>query len=289
MRSGFLVPGAIGPVSLAGGGLADPVPVAGAELLANGDFSAWTGDNPDGWTLAIPATSDIEEAAGGTARFYRGAASGAPYISQVILTSHSWYMVATEIVSVSTPSVAVQDLNNVLSATYQTPGAKIQSGRVASTSIRWYMTPGGADAVIDNLSCRKLTLSSLISARAYASADCDISVAVTRTAGTQAGISARVDSATSPANFIIAYLDGAGNVKVDKAVLGVYTNVISGAITYVAGQVLRLVCSGTTVMAYYNGLLVGSAGVADAGIVSNVRHGKFSTYAANTFADYIAA
>jgi hypothetical protein len=146
------------------------------------------------------------------------------------------------------------------------------------------------DGAIDNLSLKPLLLSSLLSTLPCASADCDLSAAVTRTAGTQAGLVARLDSAASPANFIIAYLDGAGNVKVDKCVAGTYTNVIGGAVTYAAGRVLRLVCSGNDVSCYYNGAQVGATQtVADAGIVSNVRHGKFSTYAANTFADYIAA
>ena len=60
--------------------------------------------------------------------------------------------------------------------------------------------------------------------------------------------------------------------------------------TYAAGRVLRLVCSGNSVSVYYDGAQVGSTvTVSDAGIVSNVNHGKFSTYAANTFADYVAA
>lgn len=64
----------------------------------------------------------------------------------------------------------------------------------------------------------------------------------------------------------------------------------SGAITYAAGRVLRLVCSGNDVSVYYNGAQVGSTvTVADAGIVSNVNHGKFSTYASNVLANYVAA
>lgn len=100
----------------------------------------------------------------------------------------------------------------------------------------------------------------------------------------------RLDSSTSPANFIIAYLDGAGNVKVDKCVGGTYTNIISGAVTYGSTKVLRLVCSGTSVAVYYDGTQVGSTvTVSDAGIVPNTRHGLFSTYTANTFAGYVAA
>ena len=49
-------------------------------------------------------------------------------------------------------------------------------------------------------------------------------------------------------------------------------------------------CDGNNVSAYYNGTQVGTTQtVSDAGIVSNTRHGLFSTYAANTFAGYTAA
>ena len=71
---------------------------------------------------------------------------------------------------------------------------------------------------------------------------------------------------------------------------GTYTNVISGAATYGSTKILRLVCSGNSVSAYHDGTQVGSTvTVSDAGIVSNVRHGLFSTYASNSFAGYVAA
>ena len=163
----------------------------------------------------------------------------------------------------------------------------------ATNTGNYFRILSGATAYVfyvDDASLKPITLSSLFSTRPYASANCDLSAAVTRTAGTQAGFVARLDSATSPANFIIAYLDGAGNVKVDKCVGGTYTNVISGAVTYGAAKILRLVCSGNNVSAYYDGTQVGSTvTVSDAGIVSNTRHGLFSTYAANSFAGYVAA
>ncbi len=98
----------------------------------------------------------------------------------------------------------------------------------------------------------------------------------------------RVDNPANPQNFIIAYETGAGRVKVDKCVGGTYTNVIDETITYVAGQSMRAVCSGNNVSAYYNEVQVGSTvTVSDAGIVSNTNHGKFSTYASNTLANYV--
>lgn len=279
MRSGFLG-GGIGPRAFGGGGLADPVPVPGAELIVNrtmNDASWWSTVDAD-WIIS-----------GGVATHTTAGSTGA-VARNLIMTSGSWYQSIFDVADTTTGRVRHDALN--ISAGYTQPvqnGTMLITDRATSTYIA-YRAYLGFDGSFDNPSLKLLPLSSLLSTRAYASADCDLSAAVTRTAGTQAGLCARLDSATSPANFIIAYLDGAGNVKADKCVGGTYTNIISGAVTYAAGRVLRLVCAGNDVSCYYNGVQVGSTQtVSDAGIVSNVRHGKFSTYASNTLANYVAA
>jgi hypothetical protein len=281
MPSGFLGGGWIGPTAFGGGGgvLADPVPVAGPEIIVNRTFddASWWLVESD-WTVAA-----------GVATHTTPAATGSVYRNS-ILTTGVWYQSQFEVIGATAGRVRHDPFP--VSTSY--PLASINGNQLVTDRAGGPYMPYRAylnfDGAIDNLSLKPLLLSSLLSTLPCASADCDLSAAVTRTAGTQAGLVARLDSAASPANFIIAYLDGAGNVKVDKCVAGTYTNVIGGAVTYAAGRVLRLVCSGNDVSCYYNGAQVGATQtVADAGIVSNVRHGKFSTYAANTFADYIAA
>jgi len=116
-----------------------------------------------------------------------------------------------------------------------------------------------------------------------------VGVEVVRTAGIQAGVVVCLDSAVTPANFLIAYLDGAGNMVVDKCVAGTYTNLISAAVTYSAGKEIKLVKDGTTVRAFYNDLAVGTVQtVSDAGIISNTKHGLFSTFVSNTFDNFSA-
>lgn len=263
-----------------------PVPVAGAELLTNGGFE--TGDIT-GWTNASVGTG-APDASSGACVLVQIDGSNYAKITQAITTAGRWY-IATGNVSITGGGVGAfaRACGEVIGPIPSAAGL-IKTAQAVTTTVQWQ--PGNATSPVslDNLSVKQLTLSSLISTRPYASADCDISVAVTRTAGTQAGISARVDSTSSPANFLIAYLDGAGNVKVDKAVAGVYTNVISGAVTYGAGYILRLVCNGNNVSVYYNGTQVGSTtAVSDAGIVGNKNHGLFSTYASNAFSGYTAA
>ena len=52
-------------VRLAGGGVSAPtvpVPVLGSELIVNGNFSAWSDNNPTGWTVTeTPPTHEVTE------------------------------------------------------------------------------------------------------------------------------------------------------------------------------------------------------------------------------------
>lgn len=277
-----------------------PVPVAGAELLTNGGFESWTSaTDVDNWAETIAGSSVLSQESttvrsGNYAAKFDVVSSGNIKLDQVIVSAATW--LKCEMFTRGSGGRLQLSFSGseilVITPVAGVYNQSILSGRCSlnpNVSIQRY-DAGDYVLFVDDVSAVPLTLSSLISTRPYASADCDISAAVTRTAGTQAGIAARVDSTSSPANFLIAYLDGAGNVKVDKAVSGTYTNVISGAVTYADGRILRLVCNGNNVSCYYHGTQVGTTQVvSDAGIVSNVNHGLFSTYAANTFTGYVAA
>ncbi len=274
---------------------AAPVPVAGASVVT-GDSSTFTG----GVGAWVPQRTGTIAAAGGLGILIPGATeennfSGAQITGAAVAGTYYQVSFSHRLQSGTAQTMEVRQPFGIDGPYWYPAGTQaafVATGRAVSTLVGLCnsgVLSNGAVYEIDDVLLLPLTLSSLISTRPYASADCDISVAVTRTAGTQAGLAARVDSATSPANFIIAYLDGAGNVLADKCVGGTYTNVISGAVTYGAGYVLRLVCSGNDVSVYYDGVQVGTPQtVADAGIVGNVNHGLFSTYAANTFTGYVA-
>lgn len=275
-----------------------PVPVAGASSIVDnssnfsGGVGSWTAER-DGSLAASGGIGVLIPGATGANNY-----SGAKILS--VATAGNYYRVSfyhrlrsgvAQTMEVRAPFGA----NGPYWYPTSTQAFFVATGRAVLTYMGLCNSSAfsnGAEYEIDDVLLLPLLLSSLISTRPYASADCDISVAVTRTAGTQAGISARVDSAASPANFITAYLDGAGNVKVDSCIAGVYANVAgaSGAVSYVAGRVLRLVVSGTSVSVYYNGSQVGTTQtVTHANLDGNKNHGLFSTYAANSFSGYVAA
>ena len=116
-------------------------------------------------------------------------------------------------------------------------------------------------------------------------ADVYAGVAMTRALLTNVGLALNFDSASSPANGLLIYSDGAGNIKVDKIVAGSQTNVSTTAYTYSAGARLVVAKSGTEYRTYYNNALVKADTIADAGILTGTYHGLFSTDASNTLDD----
>lgn len=276
---------------------AAPVPVVGAELLANGDMEI--GDPPTGYTASGTSvlTRSIDAYAGTYAfGIERGSGNIAATITATA-TNGAWLRLSAfaKLVSGVSAGITGDELAIKPIATHSLSGyAPVAfTDRAAVTTIYLYLlvtNTAGSQALFDNASIVPLTLSSLVSTSLYTSADIDLSAAVTLTTGTQAGFAARVDDPANPANFLLAYLDGAGNVKLDKCVGGTYTNLVSGAVTYGASKLLRLLCIGTSVSVYYDGTQVGTTQtVSDAGIVGNVNHGLFSTYASNSFASYTAS
>jgi len=145
-----------------------------------------------------------------------------------------------------------------------------------------YSFGGAAEYYVDDVSAVQLTLNTLFSSVDIVSANVNAQAEVdTVVAATQAGLVLNLDSVAAPANFVIAYHDGT-NAKLEKCVAGTYTSVISAAAAYVAGANIRVLKNGTSYSLYYNGVQVGiTSTISDAGIVSNTRHGLFSTYSGN--------
>lgn len=128
-------------------------------------------------------------------------------------------------------------------------------------------------------------LSQQMSVAQMSTADVFASAALTRAAG-EVGLALSMDSASSPANGVLVYLDGT-NCKIDKIVGGSVSNVRTTAVTYSAGARLVVTKTGTEYRVYYNDQLVGTANtISDAGIVNNTLHGLFSTDASNTLDDF---
>ncbi len=272
-------------------------PTLGSEIVTNGDME--TGSPPTGWSSFNMTTSrETTIVHAGTASL-KGIATNSNNLMGQDFTSvaGSWYMANGWIYSdgSSTQLFRLEQINSPFtvfafnSSTLASWTNMIITGRAPDTSstIRT-RTVNGATCYMDDVSVKALTLSTLFRSISSSSANILSETEIIRIPATQAGLVVNLDSTGSPANFVIAYLDGNGNCKLDKCVAGIYTNVIFAAVTYVASAVLRVIKDGTTYRLFYNSLLVGSsATISDAGIINNTLHGLFSTYSGNTFDNFV--
>ena len=141
----------------------------GAELLTNGDFSAWTGDNPDGWTVEGETAPDPEvterdpnqghadtKTVGGAANFYSSATNYAPRMSQAPATVGLWYEVAAE----KTASVASYPyFSYPFGPGWKAFPTKLRaSGRAMNTLLIIGPHTAPIDFTLDNISVKRIML-----------------------------------------------------------------------------------------------------------------------------------
>lgn len=167
-------------------------------------------------------------------------------------------------------------------------GSLMWLGRWPLTSAFSFTGIGPAtNCQIDDVAFRPLALASLSTTVVGVAGQTVTAKPYAITSGTQAGVVSHLDSAVSPANFIIAYHDGTG-VTLDKCVGGTWSNVIPRVtVAFASDAVIEIRRpSGNTFQLWYGGTQRGTdQTISDAGIISNTRYGLFSTYSANTFSE----
>lgn len=140
----------------------------GSELLTNGDFSVWTGDNPNSWSISgesgsDPAISEVgsgENHTGtgtGSANWYK-TAGGFLVAAQNVLTVGDWYEIVPTISLVASGSLVINDPTNGLSKTFTVAGEQAMLGRAGATALQAYIITNPSDVTMDGLSVRKVTL-----------------------------------------------------------------------------------------------------------------------------------
>lgn len=109
------------------------------------------------------------------------------------------------------------------------------------------------------------------------------------TNGHRVGLIICLDSASSPQNFIMASLDGT-NAYLAKWVGGTWTNLISSASAFAAGNLLEIIKDGNSVQLWHKGVQVGTTQtISDAGVTSNTKFCWFTTNGAlkPTYAQWV--
>lgn len=258
-------------------------PTLGTELVTNGDFSSWSGDNPTSWTImGTEDASNYVTQNGSSAQIISNGSKQLGVTQNLTGAAVKFIQCSINIMSGT--------VNNIFynGAAYQaqsSTGIKTYSLKTADAGISFYANNTTSNVVFDDISAKEYALSSLMKAYKMSVSDITASVKITRnTSLAQQGLVINLDSESDPKNFVIAYIDGA-RCKLDKCVNGTYTNLINAATTYSAGATLQISKVGTSYTVTYNGSAVGTAQtIADSGIVNNKLHGIFGTDGSATFA-----
>lgn len=290
---GALPAGLAGATWAISGGKAINTPSLGSELLTNGNME--TGSPPTGWSTTGAITSVADERTGGAGSTSlnlnnNGTIGRIVYQTQTS-ANHKWHVfnawgkgISGKRLAINISNGAFTALNDSGRAAYADWANLIISARSNSTSTMALM---GGDTSSGTDECRMddASLKAVDDAALFATLDAGFADATCRANGitqaqyTQFGVVLNLDSASSPANFVVGYYHrGQGKVRLDKCVAGVYTNLVDVTTTYVAGSEVKVVKSGTTYQIFYNDVQKGTdQTISDAGIVDNTMHGLFST------------
>lgn len=282
---------------LGGGRLPVPVPALGAELVVNGDME--TGDPPTGWSAlngaTLAASTDVHPS-GGTHSLLLTRGSSADSTGKTLTQSAGTWIAFGSWIKNGTAtngnmrlfSGSAYNASPAVTAATWTYVRGVQRAAGANPLLHLLVTGAvGTTALFDDVSAKVITLASMFSTRPYSTHRTTKAMA-SIVAGTRAGVVANLDSATSPANFVIASHDGT-TARLTKCVAGTYTELISQAVAYVAGAYveIRRPAAGNNWQLFYNGSQVGTdQAIADAAIQAATLHGLFNTYSGNVLAGF---
>lgn len=142
---------------------------------------------------------------------------------------------------------------------------------------------------MDDMSWTELTFADLLADITTESDTVTASGKITHTIDTgalgiygQTGVVVNLDDDTNPQNCVIVYLEWdayqVARVVLEKRVAGTWTKLVDELVTFVQGAYIQCIRTGNSYQAYYNGAAVGTGQtISDASIISNTKHGTFST------------
>ena len=234
----------------------------GAELLVNGDFSAWTGDDPDGWTVSGEVGADPEmsevgtgEAHGGvgtgSANFFSSATNFQPRIAQTILTSKSWYQIDIDVSLVTSGSL--YNLTPGLTELAQITGDAGLFGFVTATAFTLTDWTAASDVTVDTVSVKKATLNAVHTFAANGTFDFEYTLPGSPTRGNQTILLFRIADIANGDFWMARVLrQNSGvdyNFYLDKVIAGVATNKFAVANVGIT-DAIRAVCAGNDITCY---------------------------------------
>jgi len=138
----------------------------GSELVANGNFTSWTGDNPDSWNVYFEDANNYVTEDSGKCRIVSDN-SAAIQITQAVLQQSAFYFTSIDVTDVTSGALglylcgtAVKTLNSVTTySLYKQAGTSGTSIAIARS--------GSCDITIDNVSVKQITNAALANGTTY--------------------------------------------------------------------------------------------------------------------------
>lgn len=253
-------------------------PTLGSEICTDPGF-----DKAGLWTAGIGWS-----VAGG--KGVKTAGSGNDFLSQFLATNGSWYKIIYD--QTQTIGVIGGYIGTVAVYTGNTNGI-ILTGRASSTrGVAFYAT-SAADGTVDNVSFKRLTLSTCFTTTTLSTKDVTLAAKFTMQTGLQAGIVFGMNEAGT--SFGLVYHDGNGNVKLEICENGTWTTKATTAIAYSADAELVIRRDNNEIWCWYGATptIVGtgpSTTLSDGENtnLAGLKVGLFSTSELNSFSSFTA-
>lgn len=287
--SGVAWSGASGAVD--GSGRLVITPTLGAELVVDGDFESANLSNwGDYLTYALAeknATTPIDglkdfhlisgtttggkaQTIGGLGGWYRSSCIQRGQIAYVMGIGSFTYII-------STSSTIYASNTNILKTNRITSGSGYNL-YLASVSNR--------EGWMDDVSLKQITLSTCFNTATLSTKDIMLKTAFQMQTGLQCGVVLGLSADGN--SFIIAYHDGAGNIKLEICEAGTYTTKATVAIAYSSDAELVVRRDNKEIWVWYGGVLIGAGPTttlsdSENSNLSGLKAGLFSTDSANTF------
>ena len=191
------------------------------ELLTNGNFSAWTGDNPDGWAVVgeTGATLEVTErdpaqlhadtvSTGGAVNLYNSSsAAWLPAINQSALTVGNYYEARAEVTARASGTASIEDGLGKMVQTRASTGIICALGRATHAALYVRLASGQTtDLTYDWASAKQITLNEQqVAPSANMTLDAFYTLPASPASGTRLWLLARI-SDFSAGNYWVAEL-----------------------------------------------------------------------------------
>ena len=286
------------------GGAVSNTPSVGAELVTNGNME--TGDPPSSWASGASGVLDgvADERTGGSGTqsmsVVNGAVSAGRCQQSFPQPSGTWILFSgwgRRAVGINNPVLRVRNTNGgtiayaitlatTTSWTFGVMTARLLTG-TSFLGVEASSSTASDEFRADDVSGTALTLSTLFRSLLLSTPDVYRRArVVSLTAGTQAGIVIRLDSAATPTQGIIVYFDGAGNIGCEEFTgTTTYTALFTAVVkAFTASDSLIVHAMGTAIRIYHETAagvqtLIGTGTTT---VTTGNLHGIFSTFSGNT-------